>query len=101
MSNETISDINIVTIKYIKKCSKQSIPRNLIMKKKHVKEHNLLAVSFDKNTGICLMKSQAYKNRLMDILKLKQFTKVKKARKCKRILFKRRRNNQYCFRGAE
>ena len=38
---------------------------------KNPKEH-LLAVPFDKDNGICLMKSQAYKNKLMGILKLKQ-----------------------------
>ena len=73
VSNETISDINIATINYIKKCSKQSIPRNLIMTKKYLEKHNLLAVPFDKSNRICLMKSQAYENKLMDILKLKQF----------------------------
>ena len=71
VSNETISDINIATIIDIKKCSKQSIPRNRSMTKKNPKEH-LLAVPFDKGNGICLMKSQAYENKLMGILKLKQ-----------------------------
>ena len=66
--NKTISDINIAVINYIKKCSKQIIPRNLIMTKKYLEKHNLLAVPFDKGNGICLMKSQAYKNKLMDIL---------------------------------
>ena len=73
VSNETISDINIVTINYIKKSSKQSIPRNFIMTKTYLKKHHLLAVPFDKGNGICLMKYQVYVNKLMDILKLKQF----------------------------
>ena len=81
VSNETISDVNIATINYIKKGSKQSIPRNLIMTKNYLKEHNLLAVPFDKGTGIFLIKSKTYKNELMDILKLKQFKKMEKARK--------------------
>ena len=61
------------TINYIKTCSKQSIPRNLIMTKKYIEKHNLLAVPFDKSNGTCLMKTQAYENISMDILKLKQF----------------------------
>ena len=69
--NETISNINIATINYIKKCSKQSIPRNLIMKKKYLEKLNLFYRSNDKGNGICLMKSRAYENKLMDILKLK------------------------------
>ena len=81
VSNETISGINITTINYIKTCSKQSIPRNLIMTKKYIEKHNLLAVPFDKSSGICLMKTQAYENKSMDILKLKQFKKLEKSRK--------------------
>ena len=73
VSNETIRYINIATINYIKKCSKQSIPRNLIMTKKYLKEHNLLAAPFD--NGICLIKSQAYENKLMGALKLKHLKK--------------------------
>ena len=79
VSNETIRYINIATINYIKKCSKQSIPRNLIMTKKYLKEHNLLAVPFD--NGICLMKSQAYENKLMGVPKLKHLKKMEKTRK--------------------
>ena len=30
-SNEIVSDKNITTVNYIKKCSKESIPRNVIM----------------------------------------------------------------------
>ena len=81
VSNETISGINIATINYIKTCSKQSIPRNVIMTKKYIEKHNLLAVPFDKSSGICLMKTQAYENKSMDILKLKQFKKLEKSRK--------------------
>ena len=81
VSNERVSDINIAKTDYIKKCSNESIPRNLIITKKYLKNQNLLAVPFDKGTGICLMKSQAYEEKLMDILKLKQFQKMEKARK--------------------
>ena len=74
------------------------------MTKKYLKEHNLLAVPFDKSIGICLMKSQAYENKLLDILKLIQFKKLEKARKnAKEFCLKEfcLRENQYCFRGAE
>ena len=56
VSNKTCSDINIATINYIKRYWKQSIPGNLIMTKKYLKEHSLIAVPFDKGNGICLMK---------------------------------------------
>ena len=99
VSNETISDINIAAINY--RCSKQSIPRNLIMTKKYIEKHNLLAVPFDKGNGICLIKPQAYENELMDILKFKQFKRLENLVKMQKKLFKRRRENQYYFRGAE
>ena len=81
VSNERISDINIATINYIKKCPKQSISGNLNMTKEYLKGHNLLAVPFNKGTGICLMKSQAFEKKLMDILKLKQFKILEKTHK--------------------
>ena len=73
------NDINIATVSYIKKYSKQGIPRNVIMMKRYIKGHDLLAVPIDKGTGICLMQFQAYENKLMDILKLKQLKKMEKA----------------------
>ena len=56
-SNEAINDVNAATLNYIKRCSKQKVPRHLTMTKHFLKEHELLAVPFDKGTGICLMKS--------------------------------------------
>ena len=47
------------------------------MTKKYLKKHNLLAVPFDKGHGTCLMKSQAYKNKLMDILIKKSWKNAK------------------------
>ena len=47
VSNETISNINIATMNYNKKCLKQSIPRNLIITKKYLEKHKLLAVPFE------------------------------------------------------
>ena len=51
------------------------------MTKTYIKKHHLLAVPFDKGNGIRLMKYQVYANKLMDILKLKQFKKLEKSRK--------------------
>ena len=56
ISNETVNDISAATLKYIKTCSKQKIPRHLQMMRRYLKEHDLLAVPFDKGIGICLMK---------------------------------------------
>ena len=47
VSNETISNINIATMNYNKKCLKQSIPRNLIMTKKYREKQRSLAVPFE------------------------------------------------------
>ena len=56
-SNETINDINAL------------------------KEHELLAIPFDKGTGICLMKSTTYRNKIAEILQLRQFEKIQITRK--------------------
>ena len=45
------------------------------MTKRFLKEHKLLAVPFDKGTGICLLKSTTYKNQL------RQFEKIQITRK--------------------
>ena len=49
------------------------------MKKKYLEKRYFLAVPFDKGNGIYLMKSPAYENKLMDILKLKQSKKLAKS----------------------
>ena len=51
------------------------------MTKRYLKENNLLAVPFDKGTGICIMKKETYCNKLKDILNLDQFEKVIPKRK--------------------
>ena len=79
VSNETFSYINITAVNYIRKCSKQSIPRNVIMMKKYIKGHDLLKVPIGKGPGICLKQCQASDNKLMGVLKLKQFKKMGKA----------------------
>ena len=67
--------------------------QKLDVTEKYLKEYNLSAVPFDEDTRICLIKSQAYENKLMDILKLKQFKKLEKSRKNAKEFFKRRREN--------
>ena len=81
VSEETISDINIKTLGYIKKCKKLKSSRNIQMTKRYLKDNNLLAVPFDKGVGICLMKKEDYCSKLNDILRLPQFQKVEKGRK--------------------
>ena len=81
ISSEVINDINAATMKYIKACSKQKSPRNLVMTKKYLTENKLMAVPFDKGIGFCVMKVDSYKKKLDDILKLDQFRKETKPRK--------------------
>ena len=81
ISNETINDINIVMVKYIKQASRQRPPRHLKLTQLFLKKHNLLAVPFDKGTGFCVMKSETYEKKLMDILELPQFEKLVQTRK--------------------
>ena len=71
-----MNDINVATFKYIKSCSKQKSPRNLLLTKRYFKEHDILAVPFDKGVGICLMKRDTYNSKMDDILKLDQFEKL-------------------------
>ena len=81
VSNNIMNEINCATFKYIKSCSSQKSPQNLILTKRYLKEHNLCAVPFDKGVGICLMKYETYYSKLSDILKLEQFVKLEKPRK--------------------
>ena len=76
ISDDIISEINVATMKYVKACSAQHTPRNLVMTKRYLKENKLLAIPFDKGTGICIMKKDTYRNKLKDILNLEQFEKV-------------------------
>ena len=73
ISEDVTSEINIATMKYVKACSAQQPPRNLMMTKRYLKVNNLLAIPFDKGTGICIMKKQTYREKLNDILSLEQF----------------------------
>ena len=76
VNNDIITDINVKTLNYIKKCKKQKSTRNITMTKKYLKENNLLAVPFDKGIGICVMKKEEYSKKLNTILQLPQFEKV-------------------------
>ena len=79
--NETITEINIKTLNYIKKCKKIKESRNVILTKKYLKDKNLLAVPFDKGIGICLMTVDTYKKKMDKLINLPQFTKYEKPRK--------------------
>jgi len=70
-----------MVVKYIKICSKQRLPRNLKLTQKFLKNHELLAVPFDKGNGFCVMKAAAYESKLQKILDLPQFEKVVSTRK--------------------
>ena len=61
---EVISDINIKTINYIKKCRKQKASRHVQATKRYLKEKSLLAVPFDKGVGICVMKKHTYEEKI-------------------------------------
>ena len=52
-----------------------------MMTKRYLKEHDLLAIPFDKGIGICLMKCKTYEEKLSSIIELPQFEKVVPTRK--------------------
>ena len=90
VTEDVISDINIKTIAYIKKCKKQVSNRNVQATKRYLKEKSLLAVPFDKGVGICVMKRQAYEDKLSSILQLPQFEKLEQTRKNEKHPVRRR-----------
>ena len=79
--DEIITDINVKTLAYIKKCKKMKVSRNIQMTKKYLKEHDLLAIPFDKGIGICIMKKESYHEKMDNIINLPQFEKVDNTRK--------------------
>ena len=81
MSEESITDINVKTLCYIKRAKKLNSSRNIECTKRYLKEKNLVAVPFDKGIGICLMKKEDYHSKLDQILCLPQFEKLTKPRK--------------------
>jgi len=76
-----MSDINVKTLGYIKKCNKMKPSRNIAMTNKYLKENDLLAVPFDKGVGTCIMKRSVYNEKLTQITELPQFEKYVKIRK--------------------
>ena len=54
--DETMTDINVKTLNYIKKCKRMKSSKNIQLTKKYLKVNDLLAVPFDKGIGICIMK---------------------------------------------
>ena len=81
--DETITDINVKTLTYNKKCRKMRNSKNIMQTKKYLKDHDLLAIPFDKGIGICLMKKSAYHEKLNSIINLPQFNFKKIERKRK------------------
>ena len=81
VSQKTMTDINLRTLNYIKKCSKLKSSRNVAMTSKYLKENDLVAVPFDKGVGICIMKRNMYNEKLNAILQIPQFEKYRKPRK--------------------
>ena len=81
VSDETMTDINVKTLAYIKRCKQMKTSRNIQMTKKYLKDHDLLAVPFDKGIGICIMKRGDYHSKMDKIIALPQFEKLGKLRK--------------------
>ena len=81
ISDSSINDINIKTLHYIKTCKKQKSPRHFILTQKFLKNHDLVAVPFDKGIGFCVMHRQNYNSKLDPIIDLPQFIKVEEKRK--------------------
>ncbi|XP_057300985.1 uncharacterized protein LOC130635620 [Hydractinia symbiolongicarpus] len=81
INDELITDINVKTLAYVKKCNKQKPSKNIQMTKKYLKLNNLIAVPFDKGIGICVMKVESYNNKMNDIIGLPQFNKLTSKRK--------------------
>ena len=81
ISEDTITDINIKTLNYIKKCKKMTTTRHIQKTKTFLKENSLLAVPFDKGIGICVMDISTYNSKMNTITGLPQFQKVVKTRK--------------------
>merc|ERR1712121_182707 len=81
VSDEMITDINVKTLAYIKRCKRMKSSRNIQMTKKYLKDHDLLAVSFIKGIGIFVMKKRDYHSKMDKIIALPQFEKLEKHRK--------------------
>ena len=76
VSDEMITDINVKTLNYIKRCKQMKSSKNIQMTKKYLKDHDLLAIPFDKGIGICVMKREDYHSKMDKIIALPQFEKL-------------------------
>jgi len=67
VSEDLKTDIDIKMLAYVKNCKTQSSSRNIQLTKKYLKDHDLLAIPFDKGIGIilCLMKETCITTNLM------------------------------------
>ena len=81
ISDEIITDINVNTLNYVKKCKRMKNSRNVMLTSRYLKENDLLAVPFDKGIGICIMSKETYRKKLKTIMDLPQFQKVMNLRK--------------------
>ena len=81
VTDQMITDINVKTLAYIKKCQKQKSPRNIDMTKRYLKDNGLVAIPFDKGVGISVMEKDTYFKKLDAITSLPQFEKVTPKRK--------------------
>ena len=79
--DETITDINVKTLTYIKKCKKMKISRNIAMTKNISKIMTCLQFHFDKGICICVMKKEVYHEKMDLIINLPQFQKFESTRK--------------------
>ena len=62
------------------------------MKKCYLKDNGLLTVPFHKGTGICVIKSDIYAEKLNEILNLEQFVKINTTHK---------NANKMCLKGEK
>ena len=81
VSQKIMTDINLKTLNYIKKCKRMKSSRCIKLTRKYLKDNDLLAIPFDKGVGICVMKRSVYNEKLDAIIHLPQFEKVVKGRK--------------------
>ena len=79
--NDTVTDINIKTLNYIKQCKKQKTPRHVTLTNLFLKTNDLLAVPFDKGIGFCIIPRKLYEEKLNPIINLPQFQKYVNLRK--------------------
>ena len=68
VNRQVVSNINIRTLNYVKKCNKQKPSRNIKMAETYLKDHDLLVIPFDKGIRICILKCETYEEKLSDNL---------------------------------